>query len=552
MKKYLLVSLTILFAAAFVWADETTPATPSVDVEADATLSWGVDLGTGDIKADKVTHGFKNAASFTVKFPLIKKGDKMSTKSDMPVYGQVNLKDIELDILSTAGNNPFRLAGQVGKLEAKLFFYGAYLTVYNKPNFKSNKAQIWEPLEKDKDYDGDAYTYEPGFDGAGTKLGYTNKNFMDLDVGLKLGSNGPWNPGKYPEKDSRSGYWKYFDGETAVGKDEYVSGYEEGQYPPKGNYFVLKYAKLDSKLAGKDRPSSKYGIGVDFSIKPLDKMLELALTANATLSEKYKDAGLNFGVEVKSEPIDNLKLNFGFDGGKRSKDDSKFVWDTLASAEYKLVSGGVYVASPEAINTEFEKQDEETGAYSADPYILGGYSGQDAKPITDLAFFLQVATKADTKEASNLVEGLDAGAYVGIYNVLTFVNKGDKDPVFKNKDMHFPLLLKLWGSYKLSLNDASWIKPFASVWVETNHRLFTKRKIASTPKEQYRLDSHEPSVGVAYNLGVTYSPVEKVEVTAKWEHGKVQKNYYRSAVSASAFGKGAHNGQFVLSLKVKY
>ena len=37
MKKYLLVSLTILFAAAFVWAADAATAEPSVDIEADAT-----------------------------------------------------------------------------------------------------------------------------------------------------------------------------------------------------------------------------------------------------------------------------------------------------------------------------------------------------------------------------------------------------------------------------------------------------------------------------------------------------------------------------------
>ena len=103
MKKYLLVSLTILFAAAFVWAADATVAEPKVDVDANATLSWGVDLGKGD-KID-AKHGFENKASWAVKFPLIKKGNAVSTKSDVPVYGEVILKDIELDIVSKKGKN---------------------------------------------------------------------------------------------------------------------------------------------------------------------------------------------------------------------------------------------------------------------------------------------------------------------------------------------------------------------------------------------------------------------------------------------------------------
>ena len=78
MKKYLFVSLTILFAAAFVWAEEATIQEPKIDIEADATVSWGVDFGSGTGKLeDKAMHGFKNAASWKVKFPLIKKGERV-------------------------------------------------------------------------------------------------------------------------------------------------------------------------------------------------------------------------------------------------------------------------------------------------------------------------------------------------------------------------------------------------------------------------------------------------------------------------------------------
>ena len=61
MKKYLLVSLTALFAVAFLWAQDAATAEPKVDIEADATVSWGVDLGSG--KTIKAKHGFNNEAS---------------------------------------------------------------------------------------------------------------------------------------------------------------------------------------------------------------------------------------------------------------------------------------------------------------------------------------------------------------------------------------------------------------------------------------------------------------------------------------------------------
>lgn len=552
MKKYLLVSLTILFAAAFVWAEEAAPATPSVDVKADATLSWGIDLGKGGVAADKITHGFKNDASFNVKFPLIKKGDKISAKSDVPVYGEVSIKDIELKLLSEKDNKAFHLAGKVDDIEATLYFYGAYLTVYDKPDFTANYAQIWKPLVNDKKYKEDDYKIEPGFEGMGTKLGYTNENFMDLDVGLKLGSNGPWAPGEYPKKDEKTSYWKYFDGKTALDEGEYTGTFEPGEFPPEGNYFVTKLTPKDPSKAGKQKPSSKYGVGIDFSIKPLDKMLAVDLTVNSTLSKEYKDAGVNFGVKLTSEPMDGLKLKAAFDGGKLFEDNSTFEWDALISAEYKWVSGGVYAYSPDmAARWAIEKEVGGVKGLGYDPYFLSGYSFKNGKDITDVAFFLQFATKSDKKEASNLVEGLDAGVHLGIYNVLTFANRRDTGLSSK---MQFPLLFKLWGSYKFNLNDASWIKPFASVWAETNYGLAMEVDVAKTAKNPLgkAMGWGTPSVGLAYELGLTYSPVEKVEVTAKWTHGTLAKNRYRSAIGTSAIGKNGHNGRFVLSLKLTY
>ena len=531
MKKYLLVSLTILFAASFVWAADAAPATSAVDVEADSTLSWGVDLGTGD-KIDPM-HGFKNEASFGVKFPLIKKGDKTSAKSDTPVYGQISLKNIELKLLSEKNDKAFHLAGQVKDIEAKLVFYGAYLMVYDAPDFRTNYAQIWKPLVNDKKYQAGDYRIRPGVTGMGTKLGYANKDFMDLDVGLKLGSNGPWDT----DNDDPTWQWKYFDGKTKVGKGERIYGlaHDDNYYPPEGNYLVAVPG-----TTGREKWHSKYAIGVDFSIKPLDKILELALTVNSTFSEAYKkdhDGGVNFGVEVKSEPIDGLKLKAGFDGGMKFASGSKFEWDTIVTAEYKWISGGVYLYSPDMTNN----------VRGIDPYFLSGFSAKDGKDITDVAFFLQFATTADKKDAANLVEGLDAGVHLAIYQMGSFLNKGD---YFK---MQFPLLLKVWGSYQFNLNDSSWLKPFASVWGETNHGVLKAEQVFPLPAPK-NLVNHDPSFALAYSVGLTYSPVEKVEVTAEWNHGILHKNKYRSAIKTPAgFGKnGYHNGEFVLSLTLTY
>lgn len=491
MKKYLLVSLTILFAAAFVWAEEATIQEPKIDVEADAKVSWGIDLGKGDkINAQ---HGFKNEASWTVKFPLIKKGDKVSAKTDVPVYGEVIVKKIELNIQSKHDkfDKKFALDGKVDKLEATLHFYGAYLTVFNAPNFKTNYAQIWKPLESDDDYKEKPNLFKPGFDGMGTKLGYKNKNFMDLDVGLKLGSNGSWDS-EDTKSTTEKPYLAQFDGKqkvpdncTATSVDG-LHTYVAGVTPPLGAYVVTE------TKPGKPAQHSKYGMGVDFSIKPLDKMLELALTVNSTFSNDYgKDSGLNFGAEVKSEPMAGLKLKAGFDGYIGFTKNAKFECDTVFTADYKWIGAGVYFAPRET---------------------------RTVGRLFNLSAFAKFETKEDKKEASHLVDGLEAGAYVGLYKLLDTSNG-------------LSMLTKVWGSYKIGLNDSSWIKPFAHVWIETAAKEFD----------------------LAYDLGVVYSPVEKVEVEAKINHGLTETtNGHGKAIKSSAIGKDHHNGRFVLSLKLIY
>lgn len=563
MKKYLLVNLIVLFAAAFLWAADATIAEPKIDVEADATVSWGVDFGSGTDKlADRTQHGFKNKVSWKVKFPLIKKGDLTSANSEVPVYGVVTLKNIELNIQSKHDKNDkkFALDGKVDKLEAKFVFYGAYLTVYNKPGFKTNYANLWDPLEKSDDYKDVkgtvTYKFEPGFEGYGTKLGYANKDFMDLDVGLKFGSNGDWEA----EDGEKQIDFSSAPGQETVAKEAKVPSGEiwfnvltqkksfEGDKVGPGTY--LKY----KAKAGASARHSKYGIGLDFSMKPLDKMLGIKLGVNSTFAPAtaYKDgkdgyrfgtaktqAGdkyvFNIGAEVTSEPIDALKFTLGFDGGSTFKiknvntklEDitTPFAWDMLFKTEYKWISGGIYAASAG------------TPYAGLNSKVLDGKN--DKTHIADMSMYVQFETKGDKKEASYLMEGLDAGVHLGFYDLLTFANSG------KDSKVQLPMLMKLWGSYQAALNDSMWIKPFATVWAETNHH---KNATSTTLTKPY--------VGVAYDLGVTYSPVEKVEITAKWAHGKVDENKYGGGLFGYLIKDPAnyrvHNGTFVLSLKVEY
>lgn len=501
MKKYLLVTLTILFAATFVWAADATTAESAIDIEADATLSWGVDFGSSSDSTPR--HGFNNEASWTVKFPIYKKADRTSTKSNVPVYGEVSLTEVKLNIVSEDGDKKkFIVDGKVKGLKAKLVFYGAYLTVHDKPDFSANYAQIWEPLEKDDDYDEKPFTFKGKFDGYGTKLGYANKDLMDLDVGLKFGSNGNWEtePDK-PEIDYTAAPSDVHNlapvppaPPAKVPADKIwvskVDGkkYYEDEKPAPGEYWEYGVKPVDPAKHG------VYGIGFDFSMKPLDKMLAVALTVNSVLHKNYdKNPNVNFGAKVTSEPIDGLAFKAAFDG--MYVFDKDFDWDTIFTAQYKWVGAGVYVGS------------------------AGTFIGKGSPDnMVDMAVFAQFETKGEKEDATNLVEGLDAGVYVGMYRLIRGAN-----------DNKFPLFTKVWGAYKININDSMWIKPFADLWLETVGK----------------------DVKLAYDLGVTFSPVEKVEVQAKWNQGTTDKNKYETVIDKSALN-GDHYGTFVLSLTVKY
>ena len=568
MKKYLLVNLTILFAAAFLWAaDEAAIVREGdLDIKASGTVSWGVDRGIKhgitDDKDTEARHGFKNEASWEVKFPIIKKGNRTSrggAAEDARVYGEVILKDIEMGIQSKNDKKDFAVDGKVDGLKATLYFYDFSLSVFDKPGFKSNYAQIWDPRDTN-DFKNGPYKFEPGFDGYGVRFGYANPHLMGLDVGVKLGSNGDWEAeGKAGEPD--------FDKPSkilTIKANESVPDDKVCYALPNGNLVsgkvtadttVIAYARK-GKQSGRH---SKYAVGVDFSIKPLGDLLAIAFNANATLAKAKDYDGntklaqddniLGFGVEVTSTPIEALKLKFALDGGamyltgnyKDNKQLKSLAVDSLVSAEYKWVAGGVYIASPATTALVDPNKPGEV------PNALSGVSRKaykdnkfDKLEMTDLSFFVKFETKAKEDDPSHLVKGLDAGAFIGMYRLMTFANRNTDDKLQKKETI--PLLMKVWGAYTLNLSDSSTIKPFADIWAETNH---------------LNKNGDDYVLGLAYDLGVEYVPVEKVTVTAKWEHGKINKNLYATKVDGAVISNGlldykSHKGKFVLSLKVAY
>lgn len=575
MKKYLFICLALM-SAALIWAEEAALEEPRLDIDGNATVSWGIDLGKGTGNADDryQTHGFKNEMSWKVKFPILKKETKTSArKEDAKVYGELTLKDIQLAVESKHDAKDFKPTGKVDSLEAKFVFFGAYLQVYNAPSFKTNYADLWKPVLNDgfnAHWTKDGKKFDPGFDAFGTKIGYKNANLMDLDIGLKVGSNNHWAPTEKKWSGKRDlGKFKSVinfiqnvlpDPPKAVPQDEIWVNLENGNIstpgdtPSTARYAVYEAEQKDYLGAANH---SKYGLGFDFSMKPLKEKLEFAVTFNTlfdsandykkgidTYTYRGNQVHMNTGAELKSEPVKDLKLKFGFDGGwayasygydptiskPHYVNGSLFAWDMLFETSYKWVSGALYAASE---GTPFEGYNSKTNLWTA-----------------DLGARVEFKTEGKKDKANYLLEGLDAGVYLGMYQFIRTANKPEASK------FTLPLIMKVWASYEIKIGDSMSIKPFATFWGETNHVWHTEYRNSNSENKNWEGWVVEPYFGIAYNVGVTYMPVEKVEITARWDHGKMGKNKYPGRATGYLIDATAnhnnHNGTFVLSCKVKY
>lgn len=523
---------------------------PKLEASGSGTVSWGIDFGNGTGTADDryETHGFKNDWSWKVYIPFIK-GHTRTTprKEDATVYGEVNLKSISLGFESKHDKNGknFYHTGKVDGLDAKIVFNGGYLQVFGAPGFKTNKAHLFGSVgDKDHGYEGSKF--EPGFDGAGLKIGYQNADLKNLDVGLKIGSNTSWEGKKDkvddPEKQGTMGAFKgqkviaaappppttndIPEDEIWISMSDGKSYYKDGKGTTLAAATYSKYERKYDKAEENNLDRSKYAIGFDFSMKPLGEMLGFGLTFNTMFdpAEKYnnglsgggkmnkKKALMNIGADVTSSPVKDLKLKFGFDGGwaflKDSKDDV-FAWDMLFDVSYRWVSAGLYVASE---GTPFAGMNEQTG-----------------KEIADMGAYIKLQTAGDLK-------GLNAGVFVATYKILTKVHQksSTKEPL--------PIAMKLWADYTHQINDSMWIKPFFTFWGETGHVAVSGHAGKPSTTDYY--------FGIAYNVGLAYQPLEKVEVTAKWEQGALQSK--QALMIKTNANHNNHNGKFVLSCKVSY
>lgn len=522
-------------------------------VTAKASVNWGIDFGAG--KNAKAQHGFENLLDAKVVIPLYMGTLNSKTEGDVRMNFDlgVNLAYRFYDQLSNSASPhvawdsdaEFKLWRKtLSDMSASIHFFGGYMNVYGRPDFSTNYAQIWSPIRDN----GVAWGPETSGDitGFGTKLGYASDDLagtgLKFDAGLKFGSNGSWKAkGTTSEKkeivtlaagdtvDAAAKYYKFdpslftlsADGNLVInlkGKTPFtfagatVAAGEAGQY-----------VKVTTTATGP--AANKYAFGLDLSLG-YDKWVTLDFGINATF-DNVKDFGkagvhedvaagsnpdkpyLGMGFKLGSKPVDGLALTLAMDALTNVGTDSKVAFDLRFDASYKWVALGAYFGND-----------------------LSAYAGKDKnnKAISDMA--AMIAFKSAASGDTNFVEGLAFGVDFRLNHLLSAVPTGDKSTL--------PMGISAWVNYKYALTDSMWVKPYANFWGETN-----RKSIDASKTDKF--------FGVAYKVGATFSPAEKIEIDTYWSQGKLSWNKYEGTegmISDPAFD--AHNGTFVIGVKVIY
>ena len=547
MKKILAILMILVLVGGVAFA-QLTP-----QVTAKASVNWGIDFGAG--KNAKAQHGFENLLDAKVVIPLYMGTLNSKTEGDVRMNFDlgVNLAYRFYDQLSNSASPhlawdsdaEFKLWRKtLSDMSASIHFFGGYMNVYGRPDFSTNYAQIWSPIRDN----GVAWGPETSGDitGFGTKLGYASDDLagtgLKFDAGLKFGSNGSWKAkGTTSEKkeivtlaagdtvDAAAKYYKFDPSLFTLSADGNLVINLKGKTPFTfaGAIVVAgeagQYVKVTTTATGS--AANKYAFGLDLSLG-YDKWVTLDFGINATF-DNVKDFGkagvhedvaagsnpdkpyLGMGFKLGSKPVDGLALTLAMDALMNVGTDSKVAFDLRFDASYKWVALGAYFGND-----------------------LSAYAGKDKnnKAIGDMA--AMIAFKSAASGDTNFVEGLAFGVDFRLNHLLSAVPTGDKSTL--------PMGISAWVNYKYALTDSMWVKPYANFWGETN-----RKSIDASKTDKF--------FGVAYKVGATFSPAEKIEIDTYWSQGKLSWNKYEGTegmISAPAFD--AHNGTFVIGVKVIY
>jgi len=558
MKKLLSIFVLVVLCVFFAYSDEAEGAEQQPIVKGSATVQWGIDLGAGvnrNVASNGGAvpkHGFYNSNNIRIILPFTVSTELSggSSNKDAKVYGSIDVESFGFAVGAGGGLrvDPKGLVADVSGVDARLVFYGAYLTVFDKPDFSMNFAKLWAPIKRTRGGFGDHF--EPGFEGWGTKLGYSNEEMMNLDLGFKVGSNGSWD--SKPADPS-------FDKKSGTHDSKYGFGFDLSMQP-------IEMMSLGFAINGISRAKDKTSNGG--IVNPSDKGY------NVTIEDEYGGGDnkffLSVGGDISLKPMDGMSVTMGFDGAANhkyeavvngvKKDAWGFAWDLGLGLSYKWLDVALYATSKGT--------------------ALHGWDDVNDIPDTEnLAFHLGFNSAAGDK-STQLVEGLSLHAGLNFYDLL--VKKADtvaSDSLIRNQLMAYnaqisdksidyadlqadlsgwgirqvPVGLNIGASYKYSITDAMWVKPYAEFYGETNH-IGVHKSIYNKDPSSVPL---KPYFGLAYELGATFSPVEKVEIDLNWKHGKLSPNRYEGGVDGgymieAPVNNNMHNGTFIMSLKVIY
>ncbi|AOF71080.1 hypothetical protein A8P38_04455 [Treponema pallidum subsp. pallidum] len=434
------------------------------DIEGYAELAWGI--ASEDGSAGNLKHGFKTTTDFKIVFPIVAKKD-FKYRGEGNVYAEINVKALKLSLESNGGAK-FDTKGSAKTIEATLHCYGAYLTIGKNPDFKSTFAVLWEPWTANGDYKskGDKPVYEPGFEGAGGKLGYKQTDIagtgLTFDIAFKFASNTDW----------------------------------EG--------------KSNTGAARAGRNHSKYGLGGDILFgwertreDGVQEYIKVELTGNSTLSSGYAQAAgaaaaaavnndilWDVGAKVSMKLWGLCALAATDVGHKKNGANGDVGADALLTLGYRWFSAGGYFAS------------------KASNVFQGVFLNMDMQ-THDCAAYIKLETKGSDPDTSFL-EGLDLGVDVRTYM-----------PVHAQArvDINFPVYGKVWGSYRHDMGEYGWVKVYANLYGGTNKKNDAAPGAAPAPATKWKAEY----CGY-YECGVVVSPLEKVEIRLSWEQGKLQEN----------------------------
>jgi len=504
MKKALAILMALAMIVPAVFAEDaaaeekvTYGNEAAVTVEGNATLSWGMNLETE-------AHGFKNAAEWKIVIPLLAK-QTFAHKGEGDNFAEISIVDAQYGIQGDHDGDTAFTAGdkKIDKVTAKLNFGPVYVTVYDKPGFKTNNAKIWDPIKADGYNDdgkeGKTWNFEPGFDGWGTKIGYKTETF---DIGAKVGSNNTYEAaGTAATADT----WKWVEDDDD----------DDPETAP-----TRTWTKVLGTAATK-AADSQYAFGVDASFKPSD-MIDLSATFNyatwarttkASDATDYKKGIMSIGAKAVAKPVEGLDLTIGFDGGNDAVADGKdaFAWDALASAKFKFVEAGAYLASA---GTPFQ----------------GNKVTRDANEIPTKTESVMGAAAYGKLTDGDFVENLDAWFTFMAYG---FGSDSGVDVL--------PMAIGTGANYKYAMNDVNYIKPFFEFFA--NNTFYAGGVTLADQKKEAEKYAY------ACNVGVEYGLFTNTTLTAKYATGATKDNNLIGPVKVDA---KSDNGLVTFACKVTY